>query len=67
MMTQTEIFDSIAAAFNNLSDLSGQIYDYWISELYDEEGNMEFIKWDERNLKLMEDDVMNLTINNEQS
>jgi hypothetical protein len=66
-MTQTEIFDSIAAAFNNLSDLSGQIYDYWISELYDEEGNMEFIKWDERNLKLMEDDVMNLTINNEQS
>ena len=64
-MTQTEIFGSIAAAFVNLSDLSSQVYDHWLSELYDEEGNMRLTRWNEETLKLMENDVMNLILNTE--
>ena len=34
------------------------IYDYWISELYDEEGNIVWEMWNEENVKLMEKDVL---------
>jgi len=34
------------------------IYDYWISELYDEEGNVVWEMWNEETVKLMEEDVL---------
>ena len=34
------------------------IYDYWISELYDEEGNIVWEMWNEETVKLMEEDVL---------
>ena len=35
------------------------LYDYWLTELYDEEGDIISEQWNDCNLKLMEDDVMN--------
>jgi hypothetical protein len=64
-MNQTQITDAIAAAFANLSELSAQVYDYWISELYSEDGDMIAENWNEKTLKLMEDDVMNLSLLND--
>lgn len=58
-MTQTEINDAISLAFYNLSRYNQTLYDYWLFGLYDEEGEMIMSQWNERNLKLMEDDVMN--------
>ena len=34
------------------------IYDYWISELYDEEGDVIWEMWNEETVKLMEKDVL---------
>ena len=34
------------------------IYDYWISELYDEEGDVIWEMWNEETVKLMENDVL---------
>jgi hypothetical protein len=64
-MNKSEITDAISAAFGNLADLSAQVYDYWISELYDLDDNMIEDNWNVQNLKLMEDDVMNLSLVNE--
>lgn len=52
--------DKISEAFNNLAHLSGQVYDYWISELYlgDE---MIVAMWNDETLNLMEQDVMMLS------
>jgi hypothetical protein len=61
-MNQTKIRDAISAAFNNLSVLSEQVYDYWIMQLYDDESEMIVEKWNEQTLKMMEDDVMQLTL-----
>jgi hypothetical protein len=66
-MTQTQITDAISAAFVNLSELSSQIYDYWISELYDDEGDLIAENWNEKTLRLMEDDVMQLTLVTEEN
>jgi hypothetical protein len=63
-MNQTQIMDAIAKAFSNLSNLSEQCYDYWLSELYAEDGEMILTEWNESNLQVMEKDVMFLTINN---
>jgi hypothetical protein len=60
-MTQTEINDAISLAFGNLADVNEMIYDYWISELYDDDGDLIDEMWNERTLKLMEDDVMQQT------
>jgi hypothetical protein len=66
-MTKTQITDAISAAFVNLSELSEQIYDYWISELYDDEGDLIAENWNEKTLRLMEDDVMQLTLVTEEN
>lgn len=58
-MTTAELHDAIAMAFYNLSQVNEMLYDYWLMELYDEEGDVISEQWNERNLKLMEDDVMN--------
>ena len=57
-MTQTEINNAISQAFANLSALNQQVYDYWVSELYDIEGDLITEKWNEETLGEMETDVM---------
>jgi hypothetical protein len=57
-MNATEINDAINAAFGNLADLNEMLYDYWISELYDEEGDMVNAMWTEEIVREMEKDVM---------
>ena len=59
MMTQAELYDAISLAFYNLSQVNQMLYDYWLFSLYDEEGEIISSQWNERNLKSMEDDVMN--------
>jgi DNA-binding transcriptional regulator YbjK len=57
-MTQMQINDAINNAFANLADLNASLYDYWLSELYDEEGDLIVDAWNEVTLNLMETDVM---------
>jgi len=66
-MTKVEISDAISAAFANLSELSAQVYDYWITQLYDENNNMIAEEWNEQTLNMMEDDVMQLTLVTEEN
>jgi hypothetical protein len=61
-MNQTEISNAIWAAFDNLSGLSAQIYDYWICQLYYDDGDMIAEEWNQETLNMMEDDVMQLTL-----
>ena len=58
-MTETvmNVNEQISNEFANLSELSGQIYDYWISELYDEDGDMILTEWNEETLNMMREDV----------
>jgi hypothetical protein len=58
-MLQAELNDAISIAFYNLANSNEMLYDYWLTELYDEEGDIISEQWNDRNLKLMEDDVMN--------
>ena len=58
-LISAEVGDAISLAFYNLSQHNQMLYDYWLSELYDENGEMILEAWNESNLKLMEDDVMN--------
>jgi len=58
-MPQAELYDAISLAFYNLSQVNQMLYDYWLFSLYDEEGEIISSQWNERNLKSMEDDVMN--------
>ena len=58
-MISAQIGDAISLAFYNLAQHNAMLYDYWLSELYNEEGEMILEQWNESNLKLMEKDVMN--------
>jgi hypothetical protein len=51
-------FDAISRAFANLAESNQMLYDYWISELYDENDDLIIEKWNDETLKKMEDDVM---------
>jgi hypothetical protein len=57
-MTQMQINEAINNAFANLADLNTSLYDYWLSELYDEEGDLIADAWNEVTLNQMETDVM---------
>ena len=57
-MTQTQINNAISAAFANLAELNEQVYDYWVSELYNVDGDFIEKNWNEETLQKMEDDVM---------
>jgi hypothetical protein len=57
-MNTTEIHNAINAAFGNLADLNEMLYDFWISELYDEEGDIVDAMWTEETVSEMEKDVM---------
>ena len=52
------IHTKINESFYHLSQINAMIYDYWISELYDEEGNIVWEMWNEETVKLMETDVL---------
>ena len=52
------IHTKINESFNHLSQINAMIYDYWISELYDEEGDVVWEMWNEETVKLMETDVL---------
>lgn len=62
-MTETvmNVKEQISTAFANLSELSVMHYDYWISELYDEDGDMIEDKWDNVTLTEMQFDVDELS------
>ena len=53
------IQDNISQAFYNLSQSNTMLYDYWLSELYDVDGDMIQDQWNESTLKMMEVDVKN--------
>jgi hypothetical protein len=57
-MNTAAIHNAISEAFSNLSDLNEQLYDYWIAELYDEEGDLVEGMWTEETVREMEKDVM---------
>jgi hypothetical protein len=57
-MTQSEINDAISLAFGNLAELNSMLYDFWISELYDEDGDLVEGMWSEETVREMEKDVM---------
>jgi hypothetical protein len=57
-MNTAAIHNAISAAFGNLSNLNEQLYDFWISELYDEEGDLVEEMWTEETVREMEKDVM---------
>lgn len=61
-MTQPELYDAISIAFYNLAQVNQMLYDYWLMELYDGEGEIIAEQWTEENLNLMEKDVMNQTL-----
>ena len=54
------IQEAISNAFSNLANDS-KLYDHWVGVLYTAEGEIIESEWNEANLKMMEDDVMNLT------
>ena len=51
---------AIALAFSNLAELSPQLYDFWLSELYDLDGEPLWSAWSNYNLRLMESDITNI-------
>lgn len=53
--------EQISTAFANLSELSGMHYDYWISRLYDEEGDFIEDQWSYETLTEMQLDVNELS------
>jgi hypothetical protein len=65
-MNQTDVMDAINKAFANLSD-NQMIYDFWLSELYYPDGDFNMDNWNEQTLKLMEQDVMQLTLVTEEN
>jgi len=52
------IDQAINKAFFNLAHCNPMLYDYWLSELYDDAWNVINEKWNETTLIQMEKDVM---------
>jgi hypothetical protein len=53
---------AIQNAFSNLADLSELHYDFWLSELYNcATGEIIESRWDDANLRMMEDDILQLS------
>ena len=59
--TMKNVNEQISTAFANLSELSGMHYDYWISRLYDEDGDMIEDEWSNVTLTEMQFDVDELS------
>lgn len=50
--------EAIENALNNLYNSNQMLFDYWCSELFDENDNRIESNWNEENLEMMEHDVM---------
>jgi len=59
--TMKNVNEQISTAFANLSELSGMHYDYWISRLYDVDGDMVEDEWSYVTLTEMQLDVDELS------
>lgn len=57
-MEKSQINQAIGDAFSNLAELNTKVYDYWIGELYANDGSLNNEKWNEQTLHEMEKDVM---------
>ena len=54
--------DAILTALFNLSRLNNKLYDHWIIQLYELNGDRIHEEWNAETLKLMENDVMAMSI-----
>lgn len=61
-MTQTEITSSIETVLCGLSNINEKLFDYWMSQLFDDDENMIAEEWTIETLQMMEDDVMSQTM-----
>lgn len=57
-MQQIEINTAISDAFQHLSELNEDLYDYYVNRLYTVDGDFVKEEWNEKTLSEMEDDVM---------
>jgi len=54
--------DAILTALFNLSRLNNKCYEHWIIQLYEFNGEKIHEEWNSQTLKLMENDVMAMSI-----
>ena len=62
-MTKFDIDNAINSAFVCLSDTNEMVYDFWLSELYDEDDNIIEDKWTEDTAVAMNQDVLINSLN----
>lgn len=55
---QLQLEEAIVNGLNNLYDYDSANYDYWVSELYDNQHEPILSEWNEDNLRKIETDVM---------
>lgn len=57
-LVQTEMNNAIAQGLDNLNNLNQQLFDFWYSELFDENDDPIMEKWTDQTLNEIEKDVM---------
>jgi tRNA U34 5-methylaminomethyl-2-thiouridine-forming methyltransferase MnmC len=57
-LIQTEMNNSIAQGLDQLNNLNQQVFDYWYSELFDENDDPIMEMWTDKTLNEIEKDVM---------
>ena len=57
-LVQTEMNNAIAQGLDNLNNLNQQLFDFWYSELFDENDDPVMEKWTDQTLNEIEKDVM---------
>lgn len=58
LLVQTEMNNAIAQGLNELINLNQQVFDFWYSELFDENDNPVMEMWTDQTLNEIEKDVM---------
>lgn len=57
-LVQTEMNNAIVQGLDNLNNLNQQLFDFWYSELFDENDDPIMEKWTDQTLNEIEKDVM---------
>jgi tRNA U34 5-methylaminomethyl-2-thiouridine-forming methyltransferase MnmC len=57
-LIQTEMNNSIAQSLDQLNNLNQQVFDFWYSELFDENDDPIMEMWTDKTLNEIEKDVM---------
>jgi len=57
-MNKTELTAAIYQGLENLINTNQMLHDYWVSELFTDEGDVINEAWNFDNLRLIENDVM---------